>query len=314
MKTAPDCLACFLQQALRVARLEERSPEKEVEVIRAVAELLPGFDFQESPPANAIRIYDAIAEATGRRDPYFDVKRQENRRAFEALPAIRTEIASASEPLMSAIGFAIAANIIDYGAAARFDVSSTFMQCREMNFVIDHRQSLLAAIKGLGSGSSVLYLADNCGEIVYDSLVVELLARRGFDVTVAVRGGPIINDALVADAEEAGIGAYARIITNGVACPGTPLALCSEELHHRFVAADLVISKGQGNFETLSETNREIFFLLTVKCRVVAEHLNEKLGLERALSGNGELVVYYYEYDESRAMRRSMAEEKIKAG
>lgn len=293
MKTAPDCLACFLQQALRVARLNDCGQEQEIEVMRGVAALLSGCDFQKSPPENAIRIYDAIAKITGCRDPYLEVKELENERALKALPGLKEEIATAAEPLLAAIGLAIAANIIDYGAAARFDVATTFARCRTMQFAVDHRQQLLTAIEALQPGSTVLYLADNCGEVVYDSLVVELLARRGLEVTVVVRGAPIINDALVADAEQAGIGPFARIISNGTACPGTPLTLCSEALRRRFAEADLVISKGQGNFETLSETDREIFFLLTVKCKVVAAHLGELLGDGRGLVGSGELAVYH---------------------
>jgi len=293
MKTAPDCLACFLQQALRVARLNGCDQEQEIEVMRGVAALLPGCDFQKSPPVNAIQIYDTIAEITGCRDPYLKVKQLENERALKALPVLKDEVTTAHQPLLAAIGFAIAANIIDYGTAARFDVAATFLKCREMQFAIDHRQQLLAAVEGLRRGSSVLYLADNCGEVVYDSLLVELLARRGLEVTLVVRGAPIINDALVADAEQAGMSSFARIITNGTACPGTPLALCSEDFCRRFGEADLVLSKGQGNFETLSETDREIFFLLTVKCKVVAAHLCGLLGGGQELSGSGELVVYH---------------------
>jgi len=293
MKTAPDCLACFLRQSLRVARLNGCSRELEIAVLRGVAELLPECEFQSSPPTNAIRVYETIAEITGCSDPYLRVKQLENERALQVLPALRKEVSTAPQPFLAAVGFAIAANIIDYGASERFDVADTFLKCREMQFAIDHRQQLLAAVNRLQPGSSILYLADNCGEIVYDSLVVELLAQRGLEVTVVVRDRPIINDALVEDAEKAGIGSFARIMTNGTACPGTPLSLCSEDFRHRFDEADLVISKGQGNFETLSEADREIYFLLTVKCKVVAEHLCDLIGDGQSLSGKGALAVYH---------------------
>jgi uncharacterized protein with ATP-grasp and redox domains len=123
--------------------------------------------------------------------------------------------------------------------------------------------------------------------------VIEQLARQRFEVTVAVKSGPIINDALIEDAQTAGLGGFADIITNGTACPGTPLEYCSEEFRHRFEQADLVISKGQGNFETLSEVDRELFFLLTVKCKMVGKHLAELSGTDCILPGNGEMVVYH---------------------
>lgn len=294
MKTSPDCLTCFLNQALRVARLQGCSEGLQEEVVKTVAALLPGIDSQQSPPANAMSVYAAISAVTGCADPYLAAKREENLRALRQLPVLREELRKAEEPLATAIGFAIAANVIDYGAAGRFDVEEALQRSRNMCFALDHRQQLLGAVSGLAPHARVLYLADNCGEIVYDSLVIELLARQGLEITVAVKAGPIINDALLEDAAAAGLDKFARIITNGTACPGTPLHLCSEEFRLSFKEADLVISKGQGNFETLSESDREIFFLLTVKCKVVGAHLAALSGSDHFFPGNGELVVYHY--------------------
>ncbi len=294
MKTAPECLPCFLQQSLRVARLQDCGEDIQGQVVRTVAALLPGLEPGEAPPANAMKIYAAIAAVTGCPDPYLSIKREENRRALLALPALRAEVAASPDPLAAAIGFAIAANIIDYGTAARPDVREMLAKSRRLEYAVDHRCRMLARIKALRPGAAVLYLADNCGEIVYDSLVVELLALQGLEVTVVVRGAPIINDALLEDAQAAGIQVFASVISNGVACPGTPLGHCSKEFGERFYRADLVISKGQGNFETLSEVDREIFFLLTVKCPVVARHLAARARCERTPASSGELVVYHY--------------------
>lgn len=293
MKTSLDCLPCFLNQALRVARLQGCSEAQQQQVVSAVAAMLPGLDLHATPPANAISVYSKIAALTGCADPYLAVKREENTRALQHLPSLREELQAVPEPLAAAIGFAIAGNVIDYGAAGRFDVEEAFRRSRQMNFAIDHRREMLRVIHQLRPGATVLYLTDNCGEIIYDSLVIELLARRGLQVTVAVKSGPIINDALLEDAETAGLSAFAGIITNGTACPGTPLQHCSEEFCRRFAQADLVISKGQGNFETLSEVDRELFFLLTVKCKMVGKHLAELSGSDSALTGNGEMIVYH---------------------
>jgi len=294
MKTAPDCFTCFLRQAVRVARMTGCNEKTQTTVTKGVAALLAELDVEASPPANAISIYTTIMEITGCRDPYHEVKRLENRRALQVLPALREEVAAVPEPLLAAVRFAIAANIIDYGVATRFDTVGALALSRTAPFVVDHRDTLLAAVKGLPHGGSILYLADNCGEIVYDALVVELLAQQGYAVTVAVRDAPIINDALRDDAELAGLHRFARIISNGTASPGTPLAHCCMEFRELFDSADLVISKGQGNFESLSDVSREIFFLLTVKCKVVAEHLALRLGGEERLKGEGEMVVYHH--------------------
>ncbi len=293
MKTALDCLPCLLRQALRVARLQGCDEPKQQKIMKTVAHLISGFNFDQTPPENAVAVYDAIAEITGCQDPYLVVKRAENGRALEHLPFLRHETQIAESPLTAAIGFAIAGNIIDYGAAGRFDIEEAFRKSREVTFAIDHRAELLAAVAALQPRAKVLYLADNCGEIVYDSLVVELLAEEKLDITVAVKDAPIINDALIEDARVAGLDRFARILSNGTACPGTPLHNCSRDFRDAFENAELVISKGQGNFETLSEVDREIFFLLTVKCKMVGKHLAEISGSAESLPGNGEMVVYH---------------------
>ena len=293
MKTSLDCLHCYLKQSLRVARLQGCSEDIQHEVVKRVAVLLPELDLNDTPPANAIAVYRVIHAVTGVRDPYYEVKRKENSLALERLPGLREEVRRSDTPLRTAVGYAIAGNIIDYGAASRFDLGEAIERGGAAEFVIDYRDELISKISRLASGARILYLTDNCGEVVYDSLVIELLAEKNFDITVAVKDGPIINDALAEDAVEAGLAQYAAIITNGVVCPGTPLASCSEDFLDRFAKADLIISKGQGNFETLSEEKREIFFLLTVKCEVVAKHLARLSGTDPSLlSGKGEMVVY----------------------
>lgn len=168
---------------------------------------------------------------------------------------------------------------------------------RTMGLAIDAGSQMVERACRLPAGSKVLYLADNCGEIVYDVLVLRALVDLGLEVTVAVKEGPIINDALMADAFSCGLDRYARIISNGTACPGTPLASCSTEFLEAYRGADLIISKGQGNFETLSETvavsKADIFFLLTVKCPVVGAHLARLAGKDPAeLPGLGEMVLF----------------------
>jgi hypothetical protein len=300
MKTHPDCLPCYLRQALQVAKIcSDRGTDHQA-VVAAIAGLLPDLDLQQTPPANAILIYDRIAAVTGCPDPYRQIKKQNNAEARRLLPLIREEVRRSAVPLAAAVRFAIAGNSIDYGAFAAVDAEAAFSRCRSAALAVDHLDLLLDRIGRLHNGSRVLYLADNCGEIVYDQLVLECLQERGLDLTVAVRGGPIINDASLEDALECGLDRYARLIDSGVACPGTSLDHCSDELLGHFHRADLVISKGQGNFETLSEVHRDIFFLLMVKCRVAARHLAGLTGIDqRRLPGEGEMVVYYSPQHES---------------
>ncbi|MBU0960116.1 MAG: DUF89 family protein [Proteobacteria bacterium] len=295
MKTALECLPCYLRQTLQVARISTADPTLQLTALRRVAELTSAMDMERTPPENSVSVYRAIAEITGCQDPYLQVKEQSNEKALSLLPDLRLEVERAADPLALALRLAIGGNIIDYGAMHSFDVDKAMECCLSAPFVIDDSQQLLQRVRRLGGGGRVLYLADNAGEIVYDSLVVEALVHQGCEVTVVVKSGPIINDALLADAHACGLEKSVRILENGTACPGTPLDICSRELIQAFNQADLIISKGQGNFETLSEAEAEIYFLLTVKCSVVGAHLaaiSERSAED--LPGCGELVLFHY--------------------
>jgi len=171
-------------------------------------------------------------------------------------------------------------------------------RCMNEAPAIDHTSQFWNCISSLDKGAKVLYLADNCGEIVFDTLLVRFLAGRGLAVTVAVKDAPIINDAMICDAEFAEIDRHAAVISNGTACPGTSLSLCSEEFRTAFTQAELIVAKGQGNFEGLSEVPRDIFFLLALKCGVTASHMAALNGLSPdALPGRGEVAIYFSGYN-----------------
>jgi uncharacterized protein with ATP-grasp and redox domains len=297
MKTTVDCLACYLDQALRVARISSSDERVHLEVIRAVARLLPLMEMERTPPENSVAVYAAIAEITGCADPYLVAKQESNAQALAILPDLLREIEGSPEPLIMAFRLAIAGNIIDYGALRSFAVDAALRRARTVPLAIDESRQLFELVVGLPPQARILYLADNSGEIVYDSLVIRGLAALGLQITVAVKERPIINDALLADALACGLERYARIISNGTACPGTPLGACAPEFLQEFGRADLVISKGQGNFETLSEElagmKAEIFFLLTVKCPVVGAHLAALTGRPRQeFPGQGEMALF----------------------
>ncbi len=295
MKTSLECMACYLRQALQVARIATSDKEKHLKAVRRVSELLGSMDMEKTPPENSVAVYEALSLVTACRDPYLEVKQRSNEQALAVLPEFKEKIKSSKDPLAAAIRIAIAGNIIDYGAMHSFDVNSVMARCLKASFAVDHSRILLEKIRSLEKGDKVLYLADNSGEIVYDSLVVAELDGMGLDVTVVVKSGPIINDALMADALSCGMDRISHVLENGTSCPGTPLASCSPALLQAFDDADIVISKGQGNFETLSESQREIYFLLTIKCSVVAAHLAAISNTPcRVLSGNGELVLFYH--------------------
>jgi uncharacterized protein with ATP-grasp and redox domains len=272
MRTSDDCLVCFLRQALATVRRSSDDPALHWRITAEVGGLLADFDPKLSPPENAVHYYRLIARRTGLADPYAAEKAESNRFALGLEARARELIAAEPEPLLAAIRFAIGANVLDYGAQHLLDREEILASCHRP-LTIDHYPALCDR---LAARPRMLYLADNCGEIVFDKLVIEQLLARGCRVTLAVRQQPIINDATLADAAACGLGPLCPVIANGADLPGTALVQCSEEFRRHFHAADLILSKGMGNFECLSETQAPIFFLFVVKCTTVRAHLQSR--------------------------------------
>ncbi|MCJ7604154.1 MAG: ARMT1-like domain-containing protein [Desulfobulbaceae bacterium] len=273
MQTTLDCLTCFLKQAIHTARLSNASPAVQKEIMNGVIKkIMPSIDFTITPPENAVHLYKLIAEISGCPDPFAAVKKESNRFAASIAPLIRQKVNAADNPLLAALTFSIAGNIIDYGSLHQFDMEQTIYEALFHHMPINDFAELETDLQQAGT---ILYLGDNSGEIVFDGIAIEKLNS---DVTFAVKKKAIINDALLEDARECGLENICRVTTNGTGCPGTPLPYCSAEFRELFHDADLIISKGQGNFETLSEVKAPIYFLLTVKCPVVNDHLFQLTG------------------------------------
>lgn len=291
MRTSPECIPCLKRQIRYAAQLATADPEREQEVVAQATALLDLVDPAISPPENAMAIYETINRISGNPDPFLALKQASNATATELRPRLEERLRKATDPLHAAIKLAVAGNIIDYGSHHDFDIEATITTCLDRDFAQDHYQEFRRDLAQMPGNGTILYLGDNCGEIVFDGIVIRMLAQQGNRVVLALKEGPIINDALVADGQEAGLGRYCEVISNGTTCPGTPLSQCSPEFQRLFNSADLIISKGQGNFETLSHTPGPIYFLLTVKCAVVARHLTEPGFACGGLAGTGEPVL-----------------------
>ncbi|MDA8165073.1 MAG: ARMT1-like domain-containing protein [Desulfobacteraceae bacterium] len=275
MQTSLDCLPCLLRQALFAIRRATADGDLQRRLLTAAARQLAGTNFTVSPPENSMHLYARIAEATGCADPFAGLKEESNRLAMDMRPELAARIEAAADPLQAAVRLAIAGNVIDYGAHHRFDARRSLDESFRRPLSINEYEELQ---RDLAKAGNILCLADNCGELVADGLLIERLVGMGKKVILAVKEKPIINDALAGDAEQCGLDRLCRVISNGTGCPGTPLRQCSRSFGETFASADLVISKGQGNFETLSLVRAPIYFLLTVKCEVVAAHIRELSG------------------------------------
>lgn len=289
MQTTLDCFPCFTKQALYTIQLATNDITLQKEILRKALHYLSDFDFDISPPENAVGFYNLIYELSGCADPFVSLKQLSTDFAMRLRPYLTKQINASTDPLLTAVKFSMAGNVIDYGAHHDFDPEETIHTCLSIEPKINDYNALQ---KELVAAEKILFLADNCGEIVFDGLLIEQLGIHNKEVTIAVKEKPIINDAVYSDAEASALPQHCRIITNGTGCPGTPLSQCDSDFKNHFHEADLIISKGQGNFETLSDNDTPIFFLLTVKCDVVARHITEKANRRGVTVINGDMILF----------------------
>lgn len=268
MKTYNDCIPCLVRQSLGAARLVTDNEDVHRNVLKKTLATMAVMDMKQSPPMIARLIQQTIAEVTGNHDPYKDLKQQFNRFSLELYPDLETRVRQSSLPLKMAVQLAIAGNIIDFGAISNLDKETVFT-------TIDHalthevKGDMDSLIQAFATARRILWIADNAGEIVFDRLVLNRIDTK--KVTLVVRGGAILNDATLEDADETGISDLVTTIDSGAAIPGTVLGECSESFLQVFDRADLIIAKGQGNYETLPHDDKRIFFLFKAKCPVVTE-------------------------------------------
>ena len=275
MKTYLECLPCFVRQALTI--LEYIPVEKHEEFLRESMHMLGDVDYSLTPPQLAGVMYKLAYKYTDIRDFYEGKKKESNNFLLLMYPELKKTIDEAEYSFGAAVRYAIAGNIIDFGAMHNFSMELIHSELEKaLNAAEITYESIRSLEKEVENAKKILYIGDNAGEIVFDKLLIEYLPKE--KIVFSVRGEPIINDALMTDAEQVGLTEIVRVISNGSTLPGTCLSECSEEFNEYFNNADLIISKGQGNYETLNDVDKNIFFLLKVKCPVVARDISVPFG------------------------------------
>lgn len=242
--------------------------------MRQLLGFLSGVDYQISPPAMGRELHRMIRASLQNPDPYLEIKEKYNRMMLDLYPSFQELVEQSDSPFETAMRLAIAGNVIDFGAKYKFDVMDTINMAMEHELAIDDSESLKEA---LVNARSLLYIGDNCGEIVLDRLFLETLdvAQKTF----VVRGGPVINDITVDDARLVGMEKVARVVTTGDDSPGAVWESASPEFRRLFQEADVVISKGQGNLEGLIEVKHDhLYFLLVTKCELIGERIGTSSG------------------------------------
>ena len=272
MKTHLECIPCFLRQGLDAAKLAGVDKSVQKKIMDDIAQKLPVFDLDVTPPEIARTVYQIVDRYTDGEDVYKKLKVKSNHIAMELYPRLKQVIEKSEDRLLTAIRLAVAGNVIDYGLPHAFDVETEIEECLEKDFGVFDIDNFR---RDLAKAERIVYLLDNAGEIVLDKLLIETIDK---DITCFVREKPIINDVTMDDARDVGLDKVAKVISSGSDIPGMVPENCTKEFRDHYNNADIIISKGQGNFETLADEKKPIYFIFKAKCAVVANHLGCRLG------------------------------------
>lgn len=274
MKTYYECIPCLLQSIIRLFENGQIQEVKKEIIIKKILEDLSKKAFNYSPPNLAQRMYKIIKKETENNDPYKEVKYKCNKLCMKIYDNLKERIIKSKNPRYSALKLSVLGNIIDYGPNHSFNLLETVSIFEDINFSIDDSSHLFNDIK---NSDNILFLGDNAGEIVFDKLFLEILNHS--KINYVVRGLPILNDSTQSDSKLIGMNEIAHVIDTGIDFPGIDLEQSSSELKNAFKSADFIISKGQGNYESLCDfKDKTIYFLLMAKCNPVAKQLGVKEG------------------------------------
>ena len=254
-------------------------------VLNSVAFMIPELALDVTPPEIAQQVYRVVYENTGENDPYRYAKRRADDLAMSFYPLMKDRVDYSDDPLQTACKLAIGGNAIDLGAQAEYS---------DMNTIIE--ESLSCALnledyklfkQSITDASSILYIGDNAGEVVFDRILTEqILKINSNNIVYVVREKPIINDATIEDTIRVGLDKVVKVISSGSVAPATILSQCSPEMKSMYNSADVIIAKGQGNYESLCNSPENIFFFFKVKCPVIARDCGYDIGTLALISNS----------------------------
>ena len=272
MKVTPLCFECVLKQARTTALYVTKDEEKIALILKETAKRISQSPTDISPAEFSMAAYDAVRDLTEVSDPYKEQKARFNEIALSLYPQLKKLVESSSDPFHTASLLAAAGNVIDLGIGINVDLEQEIGRVLRGGFKIDHvgrfRQEISHA-------RSLVYCFDNAGEIVFDRLFIEQILKvsPSLQVVGLVKGGPIINDATLEDAKIAGLTDLIEVTDIGPAAIGVPISRVKPEVCALVTRSDVLLGKGQGNFETLDSVRRGFYAVLKAKCPSVASAL-----------------------------------------
>ncbi len=273
MNISLDCIPCIVNNFLKLLKTGVLPEDARKPAMRRLLLFLSEADYQQSPPVLGREIHRMIRQELNNPDPYLKIKNKYNRMILDMYSDLEKMVITAKDPFDTAMRLAIAGNVIDFGSQHQFDVTETIIRVINAHIAIDDSQKLKEDLK---SAKSLLYIGDNCGEIVLDKLFIETIKVP--NTYFSVRSGPVINDITIDDALMVEMDKIAKIITTGDNAPGAVWESTSKEFKQVFYKADVIISKGQGNLEGLIDVPGNIYFLFVSKCDLIAERVGAVKG------------------------------------
>ena len=266
----------YFSQALKISKRMKLSEQKTSEILRGVGKILSKYDLNVTPPEIAKEVYEFISKISKVKDPYLNEKKEAINEALKFKKILQKRIQKSKNPLFDACRVAVSGNVIDLGVNQEYDLQKEIKNIFELNFKYNDFDKFQSE---LNNAKSIVYLADNAGENVFDEILIEVLKNYVDTIYYFVRGKPIINDVTKEDLAGLEIEKLAKIIDTGVSTPGFNLKFANEISKKLFYEADMVISKGMGNFECLyNECKKSVFYLFKVKCEVVAREVKANIG------------------------------------
>lgn len=274
MKVHLDCFPCFLRQTLIALRYGTKDTELQEKILKATLDEIEKADTSRPPAYTTTFIHRKIRQLLGK-DPFREIKSEYNQIALGLYPSLKKMVQESDDPLWTASRLAIAGNVIDFGIFTSVDIEGTVKRAIHSPLSVD---DYLLFKDALSETKEILYLLDNAGEIVFDRILIETLASYGQNVVAVVKGSAVINDCTEADAVETGLIGVCEVIDNGSDGVGTILEWTSRVFRQRYEKMPFIISKGQGNFETLTDPKKTIVYLFQSKCEVVSKELGLSIG------------------------------------
>lgn len=272
MKIWPDCIPYILRMALGIARVAMKDEDQIRRFMEEVLRLkyFNGEDWKVTSPEVIEDIWSKVIEFSGESDPLKAIKNEQNSRALAIYPAAKDFVLKSEDPFLTAVKLAIAANSMDAMTDVRGEAPEKIIKKWRGSKINNGKLNRLK--ERLSKTRKLVYLGDNCGEIVFDRLLIEvLLEMYRLEITFVTRTLPILNDATLRDALSVGMGEIARLVENGLPgpVPGTYLKRIDSKSKRLIERSDLVISKGGGNHDSLTEEESlkgKVSFLFLAKC------------------------------------------------